>query len=83
MPEARAEALLASVGFQLVPLAHPVGAWPLLAVSPRGLTLVTVVPERPNVMGTTYQVPAGWPAGTVRLILVWPEADPLPTALTF
>ena len=78
----RAEALLAAVGFQLVPLARPVGVWPLLAVSPRGLTLVAVVAERPNLMGTMYQVPAGWPAGTVRLILVWPEAAPLPTAMT-
>ena len=78
----RAEALLTSVGLQIVPLAHPIGAWPLLAVSLRGLTLVTVVDERPNLMGTTYQVPAGWPGGTVRLILVWPEADPLPKAIT-
>lgn len=49
---ARSTALLEAVGFQLVPLA--VGAWPLLAVSPRGLTLMTVVAERPNLMGGTY-----------------------------
>jgi len=82
MSESRVNALLASVGFQLVPLAHPVGAWPLLAVSPRGLTLVAVVDERPNLMGGTYQVPAGWPARTVRLILVWPDTEPLPKAIT-
>jgi hypothetical protein len=73
--------VLESVGFQLVPLAHPVGAWPLLAVSPRGLTLAAPLTEKPNLMGGTYQVPAGWPAGTVRLILVW-GAEPLPKAIT-
>jgi hypothetical protein len=65
---ARSAALLESVGFRLVPLAHPIGAWPLLAVSPRGLTMVCPVREKPNLMGATYTVPAGWPAGTVRLV---------------
>ena len=78
---AKSAALLEAVGFQLVPLAHPVGAWPLLAVSPRGLTVVAPVTEKPALTGTTYSVPAGWPAGTVRLILVW-GAGPLPQALT-
>lgn len=77
----RSIALLESVGFQLVPLAHPVGAWPLLAVSPWGLTVVAPVTEKPNLRGATYSVPAGWPAGTVGLILIW-SADPLPKALT-
>jgi hypothetical protein len=78
---AKSTALLEATGFQLVPLAHPVGAWPLLAVSPRGLTLATAVTEKPNLMGGTYSVPAGWPTGTVRLILVWGDG-PLPTAIT-
>jgi hypothetical protein len=77
----RSQQLLAAVGFQLVPLAHPVGVWPLLAVSPRGLTLATPVTEPPNLMGATYQVPAGWPLGTVRLLLIW-GAGPLPSAIT-
>jgi hypothetical protein len=79
----RSAALLTAVGFQLVPLAHPVaGVWDLLAVSPRGLTLIAARPEKPNLMGATYGPLPGWPAVTVRLILVWPEADPLPTAIT-
>lgn len=78
---AKSAALLESVGFALIPLAHPVGVWPLLAVSPRGLTVVAPVTEKPNLMGGTYSVPAGWPAGTVRLILIW-DAGPLPRALT-
>jgi hypothetical protein len=78
---AKSTAVLASVGFSFIPLLHPIGAWELLCVSPRGLTLVAARPEAPNLMGTRYQVPAGWPAGTVRLILVW-GADPLPTAIT-
>lgn len=78
---ARSIALLESVGFRLVPLAHPVGVWPLLAVSPRGLTVVVPVTEPPNLLGGTYQVPAGWPTGTVGLVLIW-GAGPLPKALT-
>jgi hypothetical protein len=77
----RSQRLLESVGFQLVPLAHPVGPWPLLAVSPRGLTVVAPVTETPNLMGGTYTVPAGWPATTVRLILIWGDGA-LPRALT-
>lgn len=77
----RSAALLEATGFQLVRLAHPVGAWPLLTVSPRGLTLVAAVPERPNLMGGTYTVPAGWP---IRHGAADPDLDdgPLPTALT-
>lgn len=78
---AKSAAILEAVGFQLVPLAHPVGVWPLLAVSPRGLTVVAPMTEKPNVMGAAYQVPAGWPAGTVRLILIWGDG-PLPRALS-
>lgn len=79
---ARTDAHLESVGFALIPLAQPIaGAWDLLAVSPRGLTLIAAVPEKPNVLGTTYGAVPGWPTGTVRLILVWGEAA-LPTAIT-
>jgi hypothetical protein len=70
------------VGFSLIPLAKPIaGAWDLLAVSPRGLTLIAAVSEKPNLMGTTYGAVPGWPAGTVRLILVWGDGV-LPTAIT-
>ncbi len=78
---ARSTTLLEAVGFQLVPLARPVaGVWELLAVSPRGLTLIAARREKPNLMGTTYGALPGWPASTVRLILVWGDC-PLPTAI--
>lgn len=86
MPEndllAKSTALLEATGVQLVPLAHPIGPWPLLGVTSRGLTLAAPVTAAPTLLGATYQVPAGWPTGTVRLILHWPEADPLPKAIT-
>jgi hypothetical protein len=79
---ARSAALLTAVGFSLIPLAQPIaGAWDLLAVSPRGLTLIAAVSETPTLMGTTYGAVPGWPAGTVRLILVWGDGV-LPTAIT-
>jgi hypothetical protein len=78
---ATSRALLESVGFAFVPLAAPLGPWALLAVSPRGLTLVAPVPEPPTLMGATYALPAGWPVGTVRLILVWGDGA-LPKAIT-
>ena len=66
----------------LIPLAKPVaGAWDLLAVSPRGLTRIAAVSEKPNVPGTTYGAVPGWPTDTVRLILVWGDSV-LPTAIT-
>jgi hypothetical protein len=39
------------------------------------------VTEKPTLMGATYSVPAGWPTGTVGLILIWGDG-PLPKALT-
>src|SRR5579864_2531877 len=79
---ARSAALLTAVGFSLIPLATPIaGAWDLLAVSPRGLTLIAAVSEKPNLLGTTYRAVPGWPASTVRLILVWGDGA-LPTAIT-
>ena len=79
---ARSAVVLTAVGFSLVPLATPIaGTWDLLAVSPRGLTLIAAVSEKPNLMGTTYGAVPGWPAGTVRLILVWGDGV-LPTAIT-
>jgi hypothetical protein len=50
-------------------------------VSPRGLTLIAAVREKPNLMGTTHGPLPGWPAGTRRLILTWGDG-PLPTATT-
>jgi hypothetical protein len=77
---ARSAALLSAVGFALIPLAQPIaGAWDLLAVSPRGLTLIAARSEKPNLLGTTYGAMPGWPPSTVRLILVW-GAGALPTA---
>ena len=59
---ARTAAHLESVGFALIPLAQLIaGAWDLLAVSPRGLTLIAAVPEKPNVLGTTYGAVPSWP----------------------
>lgn len=79
---AKSIALLESVGFRLVPLLHPIAdVWPILCVSPRGLTVVCPVSEKPNVMGATYGVLPGWPPTTVRLVLLWGEG-PLPTAFT-
>jgi hypothetical protein len=80
---ARSAALLTAVGFALIPLAKPIaGAWDLLAVSPRGLTLIAAASEKPNLLGTTtYGAVPGWPTGTVRLILVWGDGV-LPTAIT-
>lgn len=78
---ARSVALLEAVGFTLLPLAQPIGPWPLLAVSPRGLTVVAPVSERPTLPGVSYGELPGWPAGTVRLVLVWGDG-PLPTAVT-
>ena len=77
---AKSVALLEAVGFAFIPLLHPINeVWEILCVSPRGLTLVAA--RKPNLMGGTYSVPAGWPAGTVRLLLIW-GAAPLPQALT-
>jgi hypothetical protein len=79
---ARSEAALAAVGFALIPLAKPIaGVWDLLAVSPRGLTVIVAVQERPNLLGSTYGALPGWPAGTVRLLLIWGDAA-LPKAIT-
>jgi hypothetical protein len=79
---ARSSALLEAVGFNLVPLAAPIAhTWHLLAVSPRGLTLIAAVTEDPNLVGHRYGMLPGWPAGTVRLIHVWTDA-PLPRAIT-
>jgi hypothetical protein len=80
---ARSQQLLESVGFRLVPLLHPIAdVWPILCVSPRGLTVVAPVPEKPTLLGgATYGALPGWPPTTVRLILIW-GADPLPTAIT-
>jgi hypothetical protein len=74
-------AVLAAVGFQFIPLLHPIaGVWSILCVSPRGLTLVSPVSEAPTLTGATYSAPAGWPP-VVRLILIWGDGS-LPTALT-
>jgi len=79
---ARTAAHLESVGFVLLPLAQPIaGVWELLAVSPRGLTLVAPRAEKPNLMGTSYGALPGFPQSTVRLILVWGDG-PLPSAIT-
>ena len=79
---ARTTAHLESVGFVLIPLAQPIaGVWDVLAVSPRGLTVVAPRREQPNLMGTTYGALPGWPPSTVRLILVWTDG-PLPKATT-
>jgi hypothetical protein len=79
---ARSIALLEAVGFQLIPLAKPIaGAWDLLAVSPRGLTLIAAVRERPSLLGATYGPLPGWPAGTVRVVHVWSDGA-LPKAIT-
>jgi len=74
---ARSEALLTAVGSRSSPSPSHRGAWDLLAVSPRGLTLIAARSETPNVMGTTYGALPGFPPSTVRLILVW-GADALP-----
>ena len=64
---ARSGALLTAVGFSLISLAQPIaGAWDLLAVSPRGLTLIAERSETPNVMGTTYRALPRFPPSTVR-----------------
>jgi hypothetical protein len=78
---ARSQQLLAAVGFAFIPLLHPIGPWEILCVSPRGLTLVAPVTAPPSLMGGRYTVPAGWPATTVRLILIWGDGA-LPRALT-
>jgi hypothetical protein len=39
------------------------------------------VTEPPTLLGARFQVPAGWPSGTVRLLLLWGDG-PLPRALT-
>ena len=44
-------------------MAHPVGVWPLLAVSRRGLTVVARVTEKPNLMGGIEPMPLGPPDG--------------------
>jgi hypothetical protein len=80
---ARSATLLEAVGFRLILLAASVaGVWDLLAVSPRGLTLIAAVTAPPNLMGHEFGLPPGWPAGTVRLILCWPPDAALPTPLT-
>jgi hypothetical protein len=82
-PVARSAALLESVGFHLIPLAAPIAhVWDLLAVSPRGLTLIAARGEPPNLVGATYGALPGWPAATVRLVLVWPPAAAFPTPIT-
>jgi len=69
------------VGFSVVKLGAPIaGAWDLLAASPRGLTLIAAVMAPPNLVGAACGAVPGWPAGTVRLILVWSGA-PLPRAI--
>jgi hypothetical protein len=79
---ARSIAVLESVGFRPVPLLHPIAdVWPILCVSPRGLTVAAPVTEKPNLMGATYGALPGWPPTTVRLVLVWGEG-PLPKAIT-
>jgi hypothetical protein len=63
-------------------MAQPIaGVWELLAVSPRGLTVVAPRREKPNLMGTTYGALPGFPPSTVRLILIWGDGL-LPKALS-
>jgi hypothetical protein len=63
-------------------LAQPVaGVWELLAVSPRGLTLVAPRRDTPNFLGATYGVLPAFPPSTVRLVLIWGDG-PLPRAIT-
>jgi len=64
-------AILRAAGFDLVPLAEPIGtAWDLFGVSPHGLILVHVVRGAwPEMLGLqSLSVPPRWPANTGRLL---------------
>jgi hypothetical protein len=79
---AKSTALLASVGFAFVPITHAIGGtWDLMAISPRGITLIAARASRPDFLGSAYSAPPGWPP-VVRLVLVWNGTDPLPTSIS-
>ena len=78
----RSAAILQAAGYQLVPLARPIGPWAILAVSGHGLLLVSVVRDAwPSTLGSAWGHPAGWPVYTRRLVLRWVASADLPEAL--
>lgn len=70
-----------SSGYRLIPLAHPIGPWQILATCPRGLLLVAVVSEAWPALGVLYATPPSFPMVTRRLLHHWPPDKPLPDAL--
>ena len=48
---ARSAAIVQAAGYRLIPLAHPIGPWQILATCPRGLLLVAVVSEAWQALG--------------------------------
>lgn len=69
-------------GYRLIPLAHPIGPWQILATCPRGLLLVAVVSEAWPALGVLYGAPPSFPMVTRRLLHHWAPARPLPEALS-
>jgi len=78
----RSAAIIQAAGFRLIPLLHPIGPWQLLAASPQGLLLVSVLTGGwPELLGPLWALPAGWPFGSRRLVHRWPPDAMLPDSL--
>jgi hypothetical protein len=78
----RSAAIVQAAGYQLIPLARPIGPWAILVVSGHALLLVSVVRDAwPSTLGAVWGHPAGWPVYTRRLIHRWPPDATLPEAL--
>jgi hypothetical protein len=79
---ARSAAVIQAAGYQLVPIARPIGPWSILAVCGQGFLLVSVVRDGwPSLLGHLWGHPHGWPVNTRRLIHCWTD-KPLPEALS-
>jgi hypothetical protein len=77
----RSAVIVQAAGYRLIPLAHPIGPWQILATCPRGLLLVAVVDEAWPALGVRYGAPPSFPMVTRRLLHHWMPERPLPTAL--
>ena len=81
-PIHRSAAVLEAAGCQLLPLAHAIGPWPLVGVTPAGLILCAVVAEAwPADLGIRYGPLSGWPPTTRRLLHHWRPDAPWPVVL--
>jgi hypothetical protein len=76
---ARSVAVVEALGFEVIPLLHPIrGTWQILAKGLGVELLLAVVPEFPDPHNPRYALPGSFHPRTCRLLHRW-GATPLPT----